>query len=382
MNKTNPIREQVIAAAPAIKEQFWELERRARLLLTTPEIFSVRRIVMCGCGDSRMAAQSAKMAFEKYSGIPIEVVRALEASRYTAQFLLDDSPKNPLVILISSSGEVARVVEAAQQFRKKGALTVAVTSNPESRLAKNSEKVLQFAVPSLPSAPGFYSFAASLIILYLVAFRLGEVRGKLTQTQAQEKRKDLAQQLDNLEETIAPVDAAAYELALAWQGLSNFEFLGSGPGYGTASFGAAKILEATGANAWPQDLEEWAHLQYFIAKPEAVGTFIIAPPESMALSRTLEITRFVEQLKRPHAVVSGGGVDRLYPAAQKLFLTKVVPEEFSPLIYSVPLALFAGYLADATSAAYGRGHQGRWAGSKAGAAVRNSELLEYERQEN
>jgi len=79
---TNPVREQVLGTPDALKTQFWELEDRVRKLLTTTEIFAIRHVILCGCGDSYMAGRAAKMAFEVFCGIPTSISRSMEAGRY------------------------------------------------------------------------------------------------------------------------------------------------------------------------------------------------------------------------------------------------------------------------------------------------------------
>ena len=48
-------------------------------------------------------------------------------------------------------------------------------------------------------------------------------------------------------------------------------FLGAGPARGAAMFAAAKVIEAVGQSASSQDVEEWAHLEYFNDPPPASG---------------------------------------------------------------------------------------------------------------
>ncbi|MFI7232931.1 hypothetical protein ACIBO5_57970 [Nonomuraea angiospora] len=51
--------------------------------------------------------------------------------------------------------------------------------------------------------------------------------------------------------------------------------LGSGPGYGSAMFAAAKLVEGTGVFAAAQDLEEWEHVEV-LARPVPMPTLVIA----------------------------------------------------------------------------------------------------------
>jgi glucosamine--fructose-6-phosphate aminotransferase (isomerizing) len=53
-------------------------------------------------------------------------------------------------------------------------------------------------------------------------------------------------------------------------------FTGSGPSYGTAQFGAAKMAEAAGVYASAQDLEEWCHVECH-AYPDDLPVFRRVP---------------------------------------------------------------------------------------------------------
>ena len=116
-------------------------------------------------------------------------------------------------------------------------------------------------------------------------------------------RQELEASASAVEQIIAQFDTALGKLAKDWAGLDNFEFLGSGPGKGSAAYGAAKLLEAAGSHALYQDVEEWAHLQFFVARAQQTGTVLIAPADSYALSRAVEIAGFLETLQRPYRVL-------------------------------------------------------------------------------
>ena len=85
----------------------------------------------------------------------------------------------------------------------------------------------------------------------------------MTQDQASALRQQLASIGDAVEDTIEGCRDKVLEVVKATKDQKNFVFVGDGPNYSTALFGAAKLLEAAGSHAMGQDTEEWAHLQYF-----------------------------------------------------------------------------------------------------------------------
>ena len=130
---------QVKSLPELIRSEFETLDMRVRRLLNHNECLSVKRIVITGCGDSHMAGLAAELAFEQIAGIPTEPMTAMQAARYGTPHFEKLFPRNPLTIGISVSGTVARTREALALARNAGALTVAVTANPDSPLAKAAE---------------------------------------------------------------------------------------------------------------------------------------------------------------------------------------------------------------------------------------------------
>ncbi|MGH2697929.1 MAG: SIS domain-containing protein, partial [Actinomycetota bacterium] len=260
-----------------------------------------------------------------------------------------DVPRNPLVLGVSVSGTVARVREAANLSRQRGALTVAVTANPSSPLAEASEKVLDCGIPAFagPHTPGVRSYRMSLLALYLLAIRLGEVRDRYSQDEANAMRSELRQSADAIEATVSAASAGAQELAAEFANHSSFVFVGDGPNYASALFSAAKVIEAAGRHAMGQDTEEWAHLQYFVSVEADTPTFVISPGRR-AHDRVAEILLSMARVGRTTVAVTPKGDAVAAPSAKRsLPVAGDVREAFSPMVYAVPGELFSAHLADA-----------------------------------
>ena len=75
------------------------------------QIASIRKIVLCGCGDSHHAAKGLCLLFQVWSRLDVQGVSSLQGSRYLLPGLQPFADET-LVIGISSSGEVARTLEA------------------------------------------------------------------------------------------------------------------------------------------------------------------------------------------------------------------------------------------------------------------------------
>ncbi len=342
---------QVESLPDLIRTQFEQLDERARTILDHEEWLSVKRIIATGCGDSHMAAVATQWAFERIGGVPTEAATAMRAARYAIPEAKDSIWRNPLVIGISVSGSVSRTREAVAVARERGSLTIAVTGNPDAPLGQTAERILNCQIPEFVHAPGVRSYRISLLALWLMAIRLGEVRGHITNAQAQTLRDQLRSTADAIEETLELSQAPAQQLSAELAEHSHFTFVGDGPNFATALFSAAKVLEAAGRDAWGQDTEEWAHLQYF-SRIEPQAPTIVITDGGRGTSRIKEILPPMARIGRKITLVSPEIEELMSYEGTHLPVTQGVSPLFSPMVYAVPGELFAACLADAVGEAF------------------------------
>ena len=148
-----------------------------------------------------------------------------------------------------------------------------------------------------------------------------------------------------MDAAIQAADGPARRAAELLGGADDWVFLGSGPSYATALFSAAKLVESCGANAWGQDIEEWAHIQYFNAQ-ERTPTCLIAPP-GRSLDRALELFPHLKSVGRHTLAVTSVDPATLPVAADTFLPVPVaVPEPLTPLAYCLAGELLACHLAE------------------------------------
>jgi len=348
------------------------LEPETRKVISTPEIYGIRQIILTGSGDSYFAGAAAAPMFRDLTGLPVQAMTSMEASRYAGGFGKSViNARGTLVISISYSGEAARLVEAAQRWRDRGALTLGLTSAREGRLAKAAERVVNTRIEEVAPAPGTRTYVVALIALNLLAIRFAEVLMRITMDAPNGLRRELSEigtQLGDLESAFsAPIRAFA-ELSRDWR---CFDLLGSGPSLGSAGYSAAKLVEAAGIHAVAQDSEEFFHLNFFVDCPTTIPAVLYAPSDGAAASRSRELVETLGQLGRPTMVVTdqagfGGGLTEL--------LVPRVREWFAPIVQTVPAALLAAHVADHRGTRHYRGHDGPWSGARGANLVRNSRI--------
>lgn len=371
------MREQVFATPGALLAGFDALELNARLAVETPDIYGTRRIVLTGSGDSWFAAKAAETAFWIDGQVATEVRTPLEAGRYQSQLFPRRELENTLLVALSNSGGAARVAEAATLWRAAGAKVLAVTKAEAGRLAGLADRKLILPVPDLPNAPGFGPYLFAILGLQLFAIRLGEVKMTITMDEAQALRGQLKKQVGALEAAITALDEPARQVAEALAGKALVEFVGAGPNYAVADYGAAKLLEATGRHALARDLEEWTHLNYFDRSPGEIATVLVVPEPSVAQSRAVELIAYMHKLGRSLVVVGGGeAADKAKSLGHVVLSVPALPEHWSPLFTSTAPALIAAHLSALDGAEYGRGGKAPWDDSMTAATVQQSGIWE------
>lgn len=298
------------------------------------------RVYLVGCGDSWYCGMATRLAFEAWAGVPTEALQALEFSRYYGRF----APQDSLVVAISNSGRVSRTIEAVMTARKCGMKTIAGTSALESRIAQEAELAIDLGYAERRFAPGTSSYMASMLLEYCIALHLAEVGGSMTAAQVKAKLDEIAAEAEGMQKTIDSNKPILEKVGEQAQLSDKLIFIGGGPNYGTAFFSMAKIFEAARVHAAGQELEEWAHEQYFVTGPDTY-TFVIAPPGA-SVDRAREQLWAINQMGSTSVAICdvndtataqlGKVVCPVYSGAD---------EALSPLSYCIPGELVAFYYA-------------------------------------
>lgn len=249
---------------------------------------NISHILIGGCGDSHHAALGLELAFGALTGSEVRAQEALKLARY-APLLTGQDLESCLVIGISNSGEVARTIEAIEIWNEAGAQTLAYTSDIDSTLAHAAQHSLVLPSIDIPHGPGLLSYIGSLLLGYAtIEYSFGEDNSH--------RISQLIGQLPALLSKWVPSEIKRGEQFAANVSDGIAVFIGSGSAHGSAHFGAAKVVEAVGERSWAQDVEEWAHLEYF-CDPADMPTILLSA-KGRANSRELEIFHAMEVLGR------------------------------------------------------------------------------------
>jgi glucosamine--fructose-6-phosphate aminotransferase (isomerizing) len=311
---------------------------------------NAQRIVLTGSGDSLFAAISLAHVFRRWAGIPTEGRTAMEQSRYHSTLL---TPAD-LVVSISNSGSSSRAREVVQLAADRGAMTLGVTGSLSGELARNAARVIHRPIREDIGLPPYYGrclcnfaeYLAVLYALYCLALSLGVRRGHIS---AEFQRLQLAR----IEAAIAAQGAIAAQIEPAMmklcQELGDIDTLwtiGSGPSQGTARYCAAKYHEQMPLNGVACDLEEWAHLEYFLTlKWGARGVVMVIAPPGNSLDRAQELVQGIATAGGRAIAIHAGSAHRFAQAHLSVDLSHELDEWLSPLTFHLPTQLLVLHMA-------------------------------------
>ncbi|HUA82967.1 MAG TPA: SIS domain-containing protein [Bryobacteraceae bacterium] len=159
-----------------IREQPAALERTLRGGLPTATTLARRialerpqLVLLAARGTSDNAAQFARYLLEIATGIPVSLAAPSIFTLYRARVDL----RNAMVVAISQSGESTDTNLVLERAREQGALTVAVTNEPRSSLARLADHVFLVRAGRERSVAATKTYTGQLLMCYLLAHALG-----------------------------------------------------------------------------------------------------------------------------------------------------------------------------------------------------------------
>jgi len=313
-------------------------------------ITQAERILIGGSGDSLLGAISAAPAFRRWTGVPTEAKTAIELARYETPLL---TPRD-LVIGISNSGSSSRARETVLLAKDRGATTLGITGSLTGALARQADRVVHRPVSEVPALPAHYGrcflnfteYLAVLYALYAFALALGVKRGRISAAAQSTQLAEIERAISAQAQIAARIEPGIVAIAKELDGIDTIWAIGAGPSRGTAQYSAAKFHEQMPINGIGGDLEEWAHLEYFLTLEwgRRSVVMVIAPPGN-SLDRAQEIVQGIGDAGGRAIIVNAGAAVAFPPAFARVDLGYDADEWLSPLIYHLPAQLLVLHMA-------------------------------------
>lgn len=207
------------------------------------QIKAMDRVWILACGTSWHSGLCGKWMIESLARIPVEVELASEF-RYREPLV----GPSQLAVAISQSGETLDTLAAMREAKRRGATTMTLCNVVGSAMTREADfTVLTNAGPEIGVA-STKAFSTQLVGLYLLAIKLGRLRGTLSKEEAQEHLTALSE-VPKIVEIVLKTEGHVKEIARKYVNAQDFLFLGRGPMHPVALEGALKLKEISYVHA-------------------------------------------------------------------------------------------------------------------------------------
>ena len=312
--------------------------------LDAKTVQGLNKVQIVACGTSWHASITGKLMIETLARIPVEVDLASEF-RYREP-LVD---AKTLCIAVSQSGETADTLGSFREAKARGARGLAICNVVGSAIAREADDVLYTHAGPEIGVASTKAFTTQLAAFFLLAVRLGRLRGTLSVPDAQ-KHLEALFEVPMLVERVLKYEDAIKAAAYKFSQSRDLLFLGRGPQYPVALEGALKLKEISYIHAEGYAAGEMKHGPIALID-ENMPVMVLAPRDSAtdAGVNYEKILGNIQEVRarggRVIAIHSEGDtqVPKLAEAAIPLPQTNPL---LMPIISVIPTQLFSYHVAD------------------------------------
>jgi glucosamine--fructose-6-phosphate aminotransferase (isomerizing) len=289
-----------------------------------------RLVVLVARGTSDNAALFGRYLLEIMTGIPVSLAAPAIYTLYGASVDLKDA----LVVAISQSGESTDTNLVLERAREAGAMTLGITNESKSSLARLAEHVFLVRAKREKSVAATKTFTGQVLMMYLLAYALG----------AKIKLDDLARLPEWTAQALS-IEPAVAELSERYRYMRHAVVVGRGLNYANAFEFALKMMETCYVVAERFSSADFLHGPIAMVEP-SFPVFAFAPTGATQASMLQTIDKLVGLKAEVVAITDAGNQEVEGKAHRIIRLPKKIAEVMTPIPYIVPAQLFAAHLAE------------------------------------
>ncbi len=298
---------------------------------------NARRIIFVACGTSWHAGLIGEYLFEDLCGIEVKVEYASEF-RYRNPVIHSDD----VVIAISQSGETADTLAAIELAKSKGAFVYGICNVVGSSIARATHSGTYIHVGPEIGVASTKAFTGQVTVLVMMAMMLAKMKGLIDEEKYREVLRGLIAMPDNIKEVLDQHEHIQ-SVASIFTYARNFLYLGRGCNYPTAMEGALKLKEISYIHAEGCPAAEMKHGTIALIDQE-MPSIVIATNGSVYEKTISNIQEIKARGGKVIVVVTEGDCIVAEMADYCIWIPKTA-ECLTPLLSSIPLQLFAYYIA-------------------------------------
>ena len=237
------------------------------------KINEIKSITLIGCGTAYHSCMMAKYWFEELTSLDVSVDIASEFRYRKNRF-----KKDTLYVFVSQSGETADTYAALDLCKKNEMKTCAVVNVIESSIARDSGFVLPIHCGPEIGVASTKAFLGQILILYILALKLGLMNKDLEKKVFIEKLRDLKKLPELVEKTLM-TDNKIQAISNTFNEAKGSMFLGRGYSYPIALEGALKLKELSYIHAEGYPAGEMKHGPLALIE-EGMPVVVLAPRDN------------------------------------------------------------------------------------------------------
>ncbi len=304
---------------------------------TEQDMKDINRIHIIACGSAWHAGIVGKYVIEEYARIPVEVDLASEF-RYRNPIL----HKNDVCVIISQSGETADTLAALREAKRQGIRILSIVNVVGSSIARESDDVLYtWAGPEIAVATT-KGYSTQISLMYLLALKLGHVRGYVSDDMLQTLVSEL-EQIPEYMEKLLKNEAQWKALAKTYAFANDVFLIGRGIDYAVAMEGSLKLKEISYIHSEAYAAGELKHGTISLIED---GTLVIAIATQDALYEKLVSN--VKEVKargaKVVAIAKEGNTEIAEVADTVIYIPKI-HDTLTASLNIIPMQILAYYVA-------------------------------------
>lgn len=305
--------------------------------LTDEMLRSYHHIYLVGCGSAMHAGTIGKYIIESLARTPVIVDIASEF-RYRSPLLAPDD----LVVVISQSGETADTKAALKLANEMGCDTLAIVNVVGSSIAREAKMVMYTLAGPEISVCSTKAYMVQTAFMYLLAFKLALVRGRITH----EECRALVAELQEIPEKVAACTQSLDQYQFVASKLMSAQsllYIGRGLDYALSMEGSLKLKEIS-----------YIHSESYAAGELKHGTISLIEEGTPVIAVATQTELFAKTQSNAQEVKSRGAMVIMVCPEGTNYDEKyvdfpvIIPKArdiLMPLVAVVPLQLIAYYTA-------------------------------------
>ncbi len=293
------------------------------------------KIFIVACGTAMHAGMVGKYVIEKMARIPVIVDIASEF-RYRDPLITEKD----LLIVISQSGETADTLAVLRLAKEYGADTMAVVNVVGSSIAREADMVVYTHAGPEISVASTKAYMVQISVMYLIAFELAYVNGKISKEECEKFTKELLEIPEVITEALELKEQCSF-VASKLLNAESLLYIGRGLDYALSMEGSLKLKEISYIHSESYAAGELKHGTISLIT-EGMPVIAVATQKSL-LEKTISNIKEVKARGAMVVLVCCHDIEVGEDVADLIIRLPEVDELLTPMVAAVPLQLIAYY---------------------------------------